>query len=373
MQGPGGGSPGHQSRAKFVSSVRLTSLSKHFGNTLAVDDINLDIAEGEFFSMLGPSGCGKSTTLRMIAGFEETSVGTIEIDGNDVSHFPPEERQIGFVFQNYALFPHMNVYDNVAFGLRLRKFAKDAIDSRVRTALVQVGMAGFENRFQREMSGGQQQRIALARVLVTEPRLLLLDEPLSALDKNLREEMKFWIKGLQDDLGITTIYVTHDQGEALTLSDRIAVMHQGRVAQVGTPQEIYEKPVNRFVTAFIGESDILATTVTEIAERAATLDLEGFQIRAPLRAGLAVGGDAHLAVRPERFKVEDRSGEAGWNTVKAIFRKSAYQGAFIRLDCALGAQGIRIELANDPDLVLPEPGQEVSVSWQLQSGWIVED
>ena len=356
-----------------MSSVRLTSLSKFFGNTLAVDDINLDIAEGEFFSMLGPSGCGKSTTLRMIAGFEETSIGTIEIDGSDVSRFPPEERRIGFVFQNYALFPHMNVYNNVAFGLRLRKLAKDVIDNRVRAALVQVGMAGFENRFQHEMSGGQQQRIALARVLVTEPRILLLDEPLSALDKNLREEMKFWIKGLQDDLGITTIYVTHDQGEALTLSDRIAVMRQGRVEQIGTPQEIYEKPANRFVTAFIGESDILATTVAEIAERAVTLDLEGFKVRAPLRAGLAVCDAAHLAVRPERFKVEDHTGEAGWNTVKAIFRKSAYQGAFVRLDCALGAQSIRIELTNDHDLALPEPGQEVSVSWQLQSGWIVED
>ena len=338
-----------------------------------MDAVNLDIDEGEFFSILGPSGCGKSTTLRMIAGFEDASVGQIEIDGGDVSRFPPEERQIGFVFQNYALFPHMNVYDNVAFGLRLRKFAKDQIDNRVRAALAQVGMVGFENRFQRELSGGQQQRIALARVLVTEPRILLLDEPLSALDKNLREEMKFWIKGLQEDLGITTIYVTHDQGEALVLSDRIAVMHQGRVVQVGSPQEIYEKPVNRFVTAFIGESDILVTTVEEIKENSVTLDMEEFRVIAPLREGLAAGDIAHLAIRPERFQIEDRTGEAGWNTVKAIFRKSAYQGAFIRLDCALGGQSIRIELANDQDLALPQPGQEVSVSWQIQSGWIVED
>ena len=356
-----------------MSSVKLTNLSKHFGNALAVDDVNLDIAEGEFFSILGPSGCGKSTTLRMIAGFEDTSVGRIEIDGDDVSRFPPEERRIGFVFQNYALFPHMNVYDNVAFGLRLRKYAKDKIDSRVRAAFAQVGMVGFENRFQRELSGGQQQRIALARVLVTEPRILLLDEPLSALDKNLREEMKFWIKGLQEDLGITTIYVTHDQGEALTLSDRIAVMHEGRVVQVGSPQEIYEKPANRFVTAFIGESDILETTVAEIAEDRVTLDLEEFRVIAPLREGLATGDAVHLAVRPERFKIEDRTGEAGWNTVKAVFRKSAYQGAFVRLDCALGGQGIRIELANDHDLALPEQGQDVLVSWQVQSGWIVED
>lgn len=356
-----------------MSSVKLTNLSKHFGNALAVDDVNLDIAEGEFFSILGPSGCGKSTTLRMIAGFEDTSVGRIEIDGDDVSRFPPEERRIGFVFQNYALFPHMNVYDNVAFGLRLRKYAKDKVDSRVRAALAQVGMVGFENRFQHEVSGGQQQRIALARVLVTEPRMLLLDEPLSALDKNLREEMKFWIKGLQEDLGITTIYVTHDQGEALTLSDRIAVMHQGRVVQVGSPQEIYEKPANRFVTAFIGESDILETTVAEIAEDGVTLDLEEFRVIAPLREGLAAGDAAHLAIRPERFKIEDRTGEAGWNTVKAVFRKSAYQGAFVRLDCALGGQGIRIELANDHDLALPEQGQDVPVSWQVQSGWIVED
>ena len=209
-----------------MSDVELSGLTKRYGETLAVADVSLRVEEGEFFSLLGPSGCGKTTTLRMIAGFVRPNEGRVFIGGEDMTLLPPERRGIGIVFQNYAIFPHMTVFDNIAFGLRMRKVPKREIRGRVGKALEQVNLDGYERRYQRELSGGEQQRVALARVLITEPKILLLDEPLSALDKKLREEMKYWIKELQQSLGITTVYVTHDQGEALTMSDRIAVMNQ---------------------------------------------------------------------------------------------------------------------------------------------------
>ncbi len=356
-----------------MANVKLSDLSKFYGKSLAVDNISLEIKEGEFFSLLGPSGCGKSTTLRMIAGFEETQIGSIEIDGSDVSGLLPEQRGIGFVFQNYAIFPHMNVYDNIAFGLKLRKLAAGDIDTRVRAALDQVGMAGFENRFQREMSGGQQQRVALARVLVTEPRILLLDEPLSALDKNLREEMKFWIKELQMSLGITTIYVTHDQGEALTMSDRIAVMNLGRIAQIGTPQEIYEHPANRFVTEFIGESNILSAMVASMSECDCRLNVAGHEIVAPARDGVTAGSSVNLALRPERVLVGVKSDEIGWNSHQLQVAKVTYQGSLIRYQFDLGDQQLVAEAANRPDLERSEPGATVWVSWPVDSGRIITD
>ena len=225
-----------------LAAVELVGLSKAYSGAVAVSRVSLKIASGEFFSLLGPSGCGKSTTLRMVAGFVTPDEGQILIDGDDIVDRPPEKRDIGIVFQNYAIFPHMSVAENIAFGLRMRKVDRETIERRVRDALHQVGLDKYEGRYQRQLSGGEQQRVALARVLVTRPRILLLDEPLSALDKNLREEMKYWIKGLQRSLGITTIYVTHDQSEALTMSDRIGVMNKARVVQIGSPVEIYERP-----------------------------------------------------------------------------------------------------------------------------------
>ncbi len=237
--------------------LKLNNLTKKFDDLFAVNDVSFNINSGEFFSILGPSGCGKSTTLRMIAGFVMPTNGEILLGENNITYVAPEKRNIGFVFQNYAIFPHMNVFDNIAFGLRMRDVDKSAIIEKVKSSLEQVNLLGFENRFQRELSGGEQQRVALARVLVTEPQILLLDEPLSALDKKLREEMKIWIKELQKKLKITTVYVTHDQSEALTMSDRIAIMDKGKISQIGSPKDIYEKPQNKFVADFIGISNFL--------------------------------------------------------------------------------------------------------------------
>lgn len=356
-----------------MANVNITGLSKYYGTNLAVDDISLDIKEGEFFSFLGPSGCGKSTTLRMIAGFEETHIGDIEVGGENVSALPPEARDIGFVFQNYAIFPHMNVYDNIAFGLRLRKMADAELDTRVRAALEQVGMTGFENRFQREMSGGQQQRVALARVLVTEPRILLLDEPLSALDKNLREEMKFWIKNLQVSLGITTIYVTHDQGEALTMSDRIAVMHEGKISQVGTPREIYEQPQNRFVTEFIGISNILPCQLVENNTDAAVIDIGGVKLKSSAAQNAIIGDKCVLAIRPEAVFVDVKETSSGWNSVKLPLKTITFQGAAVRFEFELGGHSLIAEVPNHHETPKVEVGDELFVSWKIAACRILND
>ena len=338
-----------------------------------MNDISLDIREGEFFSFLGPSGCGKSTTLRMIAGFEETNIGEIEIGGKNVSALPPEARAIGFVFQNYAIFPHMNVYDNIAFGLRLRKISEDLLDQRVRAALDQVGMTGFENRFQREMSGGQQQRVALARVLVTEPRVLLLDEPLSALDKNLREEMKFWIKDLQEKLGITTIYVTHDQGEALTMSDRIAVMHDGRISQVGTPREIYERPQNRFVTEFIGHSNILPCTVEAFDRSIVTVIVGGRTILSSSVHDLVKGQSGVLAIRPEAVLIDIEKSQPGWNCFKLPVKSITFLGALVRFEFDFNGHALVSEVTNQHHTPNAQVGDVLNVSWRDDAGRVLTD
>ena len=356
-----------------MANVKINGLSKYYGTNRAVDDISLEIYEGEFFSFLGPSGCGKSTTLRMIAGFEETEIGNIEVGGENVSALPPEARDIGFVFQNYAIFPHMNVYDNIAFGLRLRKMANDELDTRVRAALEQVGMTGFENRFQREMSGGQQQRVALARVLVTEPRILLLDEPLSALDKNLREEMKFWIKNLQVSLGITTIYVTHDQGEALTMSDRIAVMHEGRISQVGSPREIYEQPKNRFVTEFIGESNILPCEVVAYDKDVAQIEIGGITLFSSAAYDVSTGDKCVFALRPEALLVNIKEDATDWNCLKLTVKSVIYQGALVRFEFDLGSNSLIAEVPNHHITPMTSTGDELFVSWKVIAGRILTD
>lgn len=345
-----------------MAVVELVGLTKAYNRVVAVAQTDLKIASGEFFSLLGPSGCGKTTTLRMLAGFVTPDDGRILIDSDDITAQPPEKRNIGIVFQNYAIFPHMNVAENIAFGLRMRKIDRGEIERRVTGALQQVGLKGFEARYQRELSGGEQQRVALARVLVTRPRILLLDEPLSALDKNLREEMKYWIKDLQRGLGITTIYVTHDQSEALTMSDRIGVMSKGRVVQVGTPTEIYETPGDLFVTTFIGESNLLEGTVQASTAKAVELALgDGTRVPAPPRAGLAAGQRVKLVIRPENVFLD--GSEAGQFRLPAVVDAKIYQGALIRYRLTVAGQPLVAEVQNQVGRAQPEAGSRVTVHW----------
>ncbi len=347
-----------------MSDVEIVELSKTYGDNVALTPTSLRVEEGEFFSLLGPSGCGKTTTLRMIAGFVQPTTGAILIGGTDLTFMPPEKRGIGIVFQNYAIFPHMNVFDNIAFGLKLRRAPAPEIARRVAAALEQVGLAGYERRYQRELSGGEQQRVALARVLITEPKILLLDEPLSALDKKLREEMKYWIKNLQRELKITTLYVTHDQGEALTMSDRIAVMNKGAVAQIGSPQEIYEHPASRFVTEFIGESNILNATVQAVDGADCQLAIGGHTIGAMHQDGLGPGAAVALVIRPERVLVGVEADAAtGANRITARVMDHTYQGAVIRYRFDIDGQTLVAETPNRSDRAVLADGTEVAVAW----------
>ncbi|MFT5061497.1 MAG: putative spermidine/putrescine transport system ATP-binding protein [Polaromonas sp.] len=355
-----------------MAYVEFSAISKHFGTSVAVADLDLQIEQGEFFSLLGPSGCGKSTTLRMLAGFVKPTTGQIHVNGRNVTALPPEARDIGIVFQNYAIFPHMTVFDNIAFGLVERRLARADIKQKVDAALAEVGMTGFEDRYERELSGGQKQRVALARVLVIEPEILLLDEPLSALDKKMREEMKFWIKNIQKSVGITTIYVTHDQSEALTMSDRIAVMDQGRVLQIGTPVEIYEQPASRFIAEFIGESNLLDGTVSDVDGAVCSIDIGGTAVTGRLtQNNAAVKGQAvALLVRPEMIRLHalDASEQPKLNgTVREII----YQGSVVRYRIQVGDQHLMVEVANRPDLPRLDLDDYVEVYWNADSGVVM--
>ena len=356
-----------------MSDVELSSLTKRYGETLAVDDVSLRVEEGEFFSLLGPSGCGKTTTLRMIAGFVRPNEGRVFIGGDDMTLLPPERRGIGIVFQNYAIFPHMTVFDNIAFGLRMRKVPKREIRGRVGKALEQVNLDGYERRYQRELSGGEQQRVALARVLITEPKILLLDEPLSALDKKLREEMKYWIKGLQHSLRITTVYVTHDQGEALTMSDRIAVMNRARVVQIGAPDTIYEHPADRFVTDFIGESNILEARVAAVSGDGCRVAVGRVEFAAPRRDGIETGQAVGFVVRPERVLIGPDAEAVDGPKATATVVDRSYQGAIIRYRLQLEGQEIVAEVPNRPDQPVLADGAEAMIGWTVASSELLVD
>ena len=349
-----------------MAGVALSDVTKRFGTVQAVSHVSLHVEEGEFFSLLGPSGCGKTTMLRMLAGFISPTAGSISIGGINVTELPPEKRDVGIVFQNYAIFPHMNVYDNIGFGLRMRKVARPELDRRVRAALEQVGLRGYENRYQREMSGGEQQRVALARVLVTQPRILLLDEPLSALDKKLREEMKYWIRDLHAQLGITAIYVTHDQGEALTMSDRIAVMRNGAVEQVGTPREVYEQPQTHFVTDFIGESNILPARVLEVDHEYVRLTLAGFSVMAQ-RRDVSAGQQVSLVVRPEHVVLGLDAERRDLNQLTGRVTKELYHGSLIRYELQVGEHSLVAESQNTLEQQVFPLGAEISVGWYPSS------
>jgi spermidine/putrescine transport system ATP-binding protein len=289
-------------------AIEFVGVHKEFqahGETVhAVRTLDLAIGTGEFFSLLGPSGCGKTTTMRMIAGFEDPSSGTVFLDGQDVTGVAPNKRDVNMVFQSYALFPHMSVYQNVAFGLERKKVARNEIARRVGEIIEIVSLSGMEKRAPREMSGGQQQRVALARALVNRPRALLLDEPLGALDLKLRQQMQVELKRIQREVGITFVYVTHDQGEALTMSDRIAVMQGGRIEQLGTPREIYEKPSTRFVAGFIGTSNLLEGSVAGKDGGIATITFGADRVLVPVPDAVGVGDKLEISVRPEKIELE---------------------------------------------------------------------
>jgi putative spermidine/putrescine transport system ATP-binding protein len=284
--------------------LQLNSVSKTFGDVVAVDRISFTLAEGEFLSLLGPSGSGKTTTLQMIAGLAHPTSGEILLAGRPIGPLPPYKRDIGMVFQNYALFPHMTVERNVAFPLEMRDMSRPEISRRVAAVLKLVDLPGFEDRYPRQLSGGQQQRVALARAIVFEPKLLLMDEPLGALDKRLREQMQLEIKHLHQRLGVSIIYVTHDQDEALVMSDRIGVFNQGRLVQIGTVEQLYEQPMTRFVAEFVGESNMVRGAVREAANGCYTLDTDDGPLRGCAKQAFKIGSAALISVRPERLRLE---------------------------------------------------------------------
>jgi spermidine/putrescine ABC transporter ATP-binding subunit len=317
-----------------LPALELVGVRKAYGEVAALHEISLSVAEGALLFLLGPSGCGKTTTLRIVAGFIRQDAGQVRIRGESVDGIPPERRNLGMVFQNYALFPHMTVFQNVAFGLRMRRIPTDAVRERVRRALDLVRLGGMEERYPRALSGGQQQRVALARAIVIEPKLLLLDEPLSNLDLKLREEMRSEIRALQKALGITTIFVTHDQEEAITMADEIVVMNQGRIIQSGAPTALYDRPANRFVAHFIGESNLESGKVQAAVGPAMwRLDAGGLSVLAT-GAGRWQPGDAvAVAVRPEKIRlapVTPGGGAEAPNTFAGVVEECIFRGALRR-------------------------------------------
>jgi spermidine/putrescine transport system ATP-binding protein len=360
-------------------SVRLDGVTKRFGGFTAVDGLTLDIAPGEFFTLLGPSGCGKTTTLRMVAGFEQPDGGRVLIDGVDMDGVPPFKRPTNTVFQSYALFPHLNVQDNVAFGLRRRKVPKEEAGRRVREELERVGLAAEARRKPRQLSGGQQQRVALARALVNLPTVLLLDEPLGALDLKLRKQLQVELKRIQREVGITFVYVTHDQEEALTMSDRIAVMNRGVIEQVDVPESVYERPRTTFVAGFIGVSNLMPGTVVSANGRGAELRLaSGVTVTAPTD-GLTAGETCHAVVRPEKLHI-GRSDEAGDGTrpsVQGVVESSLYLGTstqfVVRLPDGVGMTVLVPNADESARRSLPHAGENVRLSWASEHMHVVRE
>ncbi len=348
-------------------AVALVGVTKRFGAFVAVDDLSIDIYEGEFFSLLGPSGCGKTTTLRMIAGFEEPTEGSISVAGEEVQGVPPYRRPVNTVFQSYAIFPHLNVFDNVAFGLRRSGVKGEELRTRVTEACEMVQLSGFEKRKPTMLSGGQQQRVALARALVNRPKVLLLDEPLGALDLKLRKELQLELRNLQHEVGITFVYVTHDQEEALTMSDRIAVMNEGRVQQIADPTTLYELPKNGFVANFIGQTNVFSGTVESASGDRVTLRTPGgMTIEAVPQEGMGVevGAQVQAAVRPEKV----RFGGSGENASTAEIRQIVYLGVSTQYIAELpGGERLVLYQQNAHDVENPEVGEEVPVSWDARN------
>ena len=342
------------------SIVSLIDVEKRFGSNLVVRKMNMEIYEGEFLTLLGPSGCGKTTTLRMIAGFEDATSGIIKVQGERVENKEPYQRDVNTVFQNYALFPHMTVFDNVAYGLTIKKVPKDEIRQRVAEMLELVQLTDYERRKPDELSGGQKQRVAIARALINRPKVLLLDEPLGALDLKLRKQMQIELKRLQKKLGITFVYVTHDQEEALTMSDRIAVMNAGVIEQLGTPMEIYDHPLTRFVAGFIGESNIFDGTVTAVEGDLLRVDTPAGKLLTR-GSGFAVGEEMHVSIRPEYLEAGERSAD-GFD-LPARIKDFTYMGTVVKTALDM-ADGTELKLSRFEQDANAHEGDKVYLSWR---------
>ena len=353
--------------AKNPEFVKFDKVDKSYdGKILVVKDLQLDIEEGEFVTMLGPSGSGKTTCLMMLAGFETPTHGEIYLDGKAISSIPPHKRGIGMVFQNYALFPHMTVYENLAFPLRVRKIPKDEADKKIDKALSMVSLQGFASRMPGQLSGGQQQRVAVARSLVFDPQLVLMDEPLGALDKNLRESMQYEIKHIHESIGVTVVYVTHDQSEALTMSNRIAVFNDGKVQQLSSPDELYEKPVNSFVAEFIGENNTFAGEVSEISGNKCKVKVSNTEILANPISVKSKGEKTRISLRPERALINPSSDMDNIHNGK--IEEVIYHGDHTR---------VRINLLQNNQFILKVPNSssnlDIKLGKEIKIGWNSED
>jgi putative spermidine/putrescine transport system ATP-binding protein len=348
-----------------MSFLVLEGIHKSFGSAVAVEDFNLSAQKGEFVSFLGPSGCGKTTTLRMIAGFEQPTAGRISVDGADITHRPPNRRNVGMVFQSYALFPNMNVADNIGFGLRVRKRPKDQIKKRVGELLELINLPDKGGRYPYQLSGGQQQRVALARALAIEPEVLLLDEPLSALDAKIRVALRKEIRSIQRQLGITTVYVTHDQEEAMSLSDRVVVMSEGRVEQIGPPPEIYNFPATPFVASFVGTLNLLPATVVDGSSAHVTVDGQEIVGSKPVKPGPVT-----VALRPEAVELGEGGGP---NRLRGVVEDVSFLGSIVRTRIRVAADAaLSFDQFNDPALALPAIGETVTVSFPAEATLLLE-
>jgi putative spermidine/putrescine transport system ATP-binding protein len=349
-----------------MAHLELTHIQKYFGSTVAVEDFNLAVEQGEFVSFLGPSGCGKTTTLRMIAGFELPTEGHISIDGNDITATPPNKRNVGMVFQSYALFPNMTVAQNVGYGLKIAGKTKIEIDQRVQEMLALIQMDAYGARYPYQLSGGQQQRVALARALAIRPQVLLLDEPLSALDAKIRVELRQEIRRIQRQLGITTIYVTHDQEEALSLSDRIVVMSHGKMEQVGTPTEIYNFPSTEFVARFVGHINLLPVSVVDARDGVVRLGEQ------TVRAGQFErlnGRPMRLAVRPEELNPGYRDDA---NNLRGTVDSVTYLGSIVRIGVRVEGHPLSLDVFNERKFSIPKVGQHYQVTFPVDACWLME-
>lgn len=348
--------------------IKIDNVNKKYGENTVVNNLNMEIKKGEFLTLLGPSGCGKTTTLRMIAGFETPTNGNIYVEGQEIQNTEPYDREVNTVFQNYALFPHMNIYDNVAFGLSIKRVKKEEIKKRVMEMLDLVQLIGYENRKPDQLSGGQKQRVAIARALINRPKVLLLDEPLGALDLKLRKQMQFELKRLQRKLGITFIYVTHDQEEALTMSDRIAIMYGGNLEQIGTPREIYERPVSKFVADFIGESNIFYGVTSVNESNTASIKVENGEVSV-ISDNLKENEIIYVLVRPEDIKIANNQVEGF--TVEGIIKEHVYIGNVSKTIISL-PEGMEIKMNTSTKNNLLEVGSKVYVYWEKEDAVVIK-